>query len=101
MRSKRRQQAFWLLASTLCILLIAGNSFAAATGQIKGLIKDKATGDPLIGATVRIDGTNRGANTGLDGKYIISMVEPVTYTLIILLFVYNPVQITNVIVHYN
>ena len=101
MRSKRKQQAFWLLASTLCILLIAGNSFAASTGQIKGLIRDKDTGDPLIGATVRIDGTKRGANTGLDGKYIISLVEPGTYKLIISLVGYNPVEVTNVIVKSN
>ena len=98
MRSKRKQQAFWLLASTLCILLIAGNSFAAATGQIKGVIKDKETGDPLIGATVLVDGTGFGANTNLEGKYIINRVEPGIYKLIIRQIGYKTVEVTNVVV---
>ena len=40
---------------------------AGTTGKIRGLVKDKKTGEVLIGANVRVDGTGLGASTDIDG----------------------------------
>ena len=50
--------------------------------DIKGIIKDQQTGEPLIEATVQIEGTQYGAITELDGSYIISNVPAGTYKII-------------------
>lgn len=45
-----------------------------APHKISGVILDE-NGEPLIGATVRIKGTNTGATTDLDGNYTIETTE--------------------------
>jgi hypothetical protein len=52
-----------------------------AMAQITGKVIESASGDPLPGANVIIEGTNIGAATNLDGEYIIKQVPPGTYTL--------------------
>ncbi len=41
--------------------------------QVKGKVVDDATGEPIIGATVRIEGTNGGTLTDVNGNYIIDV----------------------------
>jgi hypothetical protein len=41
------------------------------TGIIRGRISDAATGAPLVGVQVRVDGTTVGAQTAADGTYAI------------------------------
>lgn len=96
MQGRGRQLAFWLLCTALMVTLLASGVFAAATGQIKGSIIDQKTGQPLIGATVMLLGTNRGGNTDVDGKYQILRVEPGTYTLKITQLGYQDIEVTNV-----
>jgi len=98
MVGRGRQLINWLLCTALMVTLFSSGVFAAATGQIKGTILDKNTGQPLIGATVLLAGTNRGANTDVDGKYQILRVEPGTYTLKITQMGYQEVEVTNVTV---
>ena len=43
----------------------------AQTNKVTGVIRD-AQGEPLIGATVKVKGTNRGTSTDVDGKYSIN-----------------------------
>lgn len=38
-------------------------------GRITGVVTDALTGEPLPGVNIRIDGTNQGVITGVDGKY--------------------------------
>jgi hypothetical protein len=47
---------------------------------VSGIIKDKSTGEVLIGAAVKIDELNTGTTTNAYGFYAIS-VKPGTYTL--------------------
>lgn len=47
------------------------NSDSAANGNLKGRITDK-TGTPLIGATIRVKGTNIGAVSDANGRFNIS-----------------------------
>lgn len=43
--------------------------------DIKGVIVDKTTNEPLIGATVQIEGTTSGVVTDIDGKFLINGVD--------------------------
>ncbi|MBI1223460.1 MAG: TonB-dependent receptor plug domain-containing protein [Bacteroidetes bacterium] len=48
--------------------------------EFQGLIRDKYTREPLIGATVQVKGTSIGISTGLDGTFVLKYegVFPVT-----------------------
>lgn len=56
-------------------------SASAQTGTIKGKITDKNTGEPLIGASVIVQGTTTGASTNLDGGYELPGVNTGSITL--------------------
>jgi len=62
-------------------LLASGSAFSATTGKIQGTVIDAQTGEPLPGANVVIDGTQRGAVTDGNGYYVILLVEPGEYAL--------------------
>jgi outer membrane receptor protein involved in Fe transport len=68
-----------LLAFLLC--LTAG--MAQNTGKIAGTVKDKANGEPLIGANVTVKGTTLGASTDIDGHFFILRVPPGAHDLVI------------------
>ncbi len=61
---RKMLQKFTLIA---VMALFTGSLFAQ--GIVTGKIKDDMTGEPLIGATVVIDGTTTGATTDLDGVF--------------------------------
>lgn len=65
----------------MCMLsvLIPVLSFGQAT--LKGVIKDKETGETLPGATVVIVGTYLGASTDMDGAYKIEGIKPGDYSI--------------------
>ena len=46
----------------------ATTSVARPTNQVSGVVTDE-TGEPVVGATVRVKGTNRGTITDIDGKW--------------------------------
>lgn len=52
-----------------------------ATGSITGRVTDAATGNPLVGAAVRVGATQIGAQTGDDGRYTIRGIAPGTVQL--------------------
>ena len=83
-----------LLAATL--IAISALTWAGATGQIKGTVTDKETGQPVADALVMIDGTPRGAMTDVDGKYSIEGIEPGLYILLITHVNYEPIEVTYV-----
>ncbi|HPI33214.1 MAG TPA: carboxypeptidase-like regulatory domain-containing protein, partial [candidate division Zixibacteria bacterium] len=80
-RSYRRRLLTCTIAGLVLLAVFGGEAFGAATGKIAGTITDKETKQPVIGASVLVVGTSRGAQTDLDGKYTIFQVEPGTYTL--------------------
>lgn len=51
------------------------------SGTIRGKVVEAGTGEPLIGATVAIKGTTKGALVDFEGDYILLNVAPGTYTL--------------------
>lgn len=51
-----------------------GNLFALPV-DVKGRVLDSLTGDPLVGATVRVKGRAQGTKTGTDGSFFLPNVE--------------------------
>lgn len=76
MKQVLNKTLFILLLSAVCSLqLLAGN--------IKGTVTDKATREPLTGATVQLVGTTLGVVADLDGNYQFTDVKNGTYAIII------------------
>ena len=70
---------------------------AARAGTIAGTVKDK-TGEALIGAGIKVVGTNLGSSTDLDGKFSIGNVPAGTYSLRVLYTGYTQKVVTGIIV---
>ncbi len=68
-----------LTVVALCMLL--PGLALAQTGKIVGVVKDAETGQPIIGANVVVEGSSRGAATGLDGDFVILAMQPGTYNV--------------------
>jgi len=65
-------------------ILILSTVFAftsSAQGTLTGVITDKATNEGLIGATVLLIGTYKGAATDFNGKYTITGIKPGDYSV--------------------
>jgi len=80
----------------LCVGVSLG--WGATTGKITGVITDAATGEPIVGVTVMVVGTNLGAQTDMDGRYTIINVPVDTYTLRISSVGYSTLEVSNVAV---
>lgn len=88
-----------LLPYLLMVVLMVGSAViinAVGTGQIKGTVIDKETGEGIIGASVMVVGTNFGAMTDFEGKYVIRRLQPGTYSLKISHLDYDILEITDV-----
>ena len=60
---------------TLLFLLLVGFCATAQTLNVKGVVKDAQTGDPLPGVSIIIKGTVVGTETDFDGLYSLSKVD--------------------------
>ncbi|HOP50865.1 MAG TPA: TonB-dependent receptor [Ignavibacteriales bacterium] len=70
----------------LLIILLFTGTYIFSQGQkskIYGKVVDDLTGEVIIGATVKIEGTKLGAVTDAKGKYVIINVQPGTYNLVV------------------
>ena len=64
-----------------CFLLIAQVMFGQST--VKGFLKNKASGEPVMFASVSLEGTSFGVMTDSEGFYSISKVPAGTYRLVV------------------
>jgi len=79
-----------------CILILCAIcNVAAQTGEIRGTIIEKATGEPMPGATVVVELLNSGTTTDLDGNYSLK-VAPGTYTVRVSFVSFNTIELTDV-----
>ena len=60
--------------------LLLGVFAYAQTGSISGTVTDAATGEPLLGTNIIVQGTNTGASTNESGYYKLEL-EPEDYTI--------------------
>ena len=67
-------------------------------GKLTGKVVDGETKEPLIGASVMVEGTKYGAITDADGNYIIINVEPGEYSVSASMVGYRKVITTHIIV---
>ena len=63
------------LRSSLIFSMIGSSFVCMEAGELRGTIKDGATGEPLIGATVFATPGNYGAVTDADGVYSLELPE--------------------------
>jgi len=92
----RHSHMIFLLALIIYLAFSLTSPVSAATGRIIGTITDKKSGEPVLGASVMVMGTTRGATTDLEGKYTISQVEPGRYTLKVSSVQHTDVEVTDV-----
>lgn len=64
----------------LAICFIGISTFAFAQSQVKGTVKD-AEGQPVIGATVIVDGTTTGTTTDANGQFAVKADGKATLTI--------------------
>jgi hypothetical protein len=65
----------------LCISILFATNLFSQTGTLKGFVYEKANGEPLIGATITIQNTKKGAQTNVSGFFTIPKIEVGSYTL--------------------
>jgi hypothetical protein len=87
MKSTRRGRDLlprWIIGGVLILLfMLAFNPVAkaAVTGKIAGVVVDAATGEPLPGANVIIEGTDLGAAADPDGYFFVIRISPGIYNV--------------------
>lgn len=82
------------LAAALIFIITTLRAYAA---DIKGKVTDSTTGEPLIGATIQIDGTPKATATDIDGLFAFSgLDENANYTLTIKYISYKTKKIDGV-----
>ncbi len=96
------RSAFWLILLLLCATLaIPALLTAQTTGKIAGTVKDAASGQPLPGAVVVIEGSKLGAAADIEGSFFILNLSPGVYTLQIRMVGYESMSIRQVRVSVN
>ena len=89
--------------NTICLGLLfffAVNSFAQ-NGKLAGQLLDKNTGESIIGAVVRIDGTQLATVTDIEGRYLIANIPVGIYSVTVNFIGYRPQQLTGVDIREN
>lgn len=68
------------------------------TGELTGTVTDARTGEPLIGATVILEGTTIGDATDANGRYLITRIPTKTYNITFSFVGYLPVTKFNIVI---
>src|SRR4030067_3856585 len=82
----------------LLLILSAAVIFPGQTGKIAGTVKDKNTGEPLIGVNIFIENTSLGAASDINGDYFIVNIPPGEYTVVASMIGYQSMKVTKVFV---
>ena len=73
-------------------------SLAHAQGKIVGRVIDDSSGESLIGVSIRLAGTTRGASTDTDGNYVLVNMRPGAYTLVFSYIGFQTQRVTEIAV---
>lgn len=76
------------------LVLLGAQMLQAQTGDIRGFVYDKATGEPLTGASIGIMGTKNAAATDIEGFYALAKVPIGVQTLVAYFVGYDSLQVT-------
>nr|WP_299389396.1 TonB-dependent receptor [Allomuricauda sp.] len=86
-----------LLSGILMLFITLNTVEAQVTAELFGTITDEV-GEPIGGASVYLEGTDKGAQTDFDGNYVIQDILPGTYNLIVSYIGYETQTQYNVII---
>lgn len=84
--------------SSLLIFMILCSSWTytrAQTGTIRGTVIDDATGEPMIGVTIVVEGSSQGTATDFEGSFSLEL-QPGVYNLQVSFISYKTLNITSV-----
>lgn len=70
------------LKIALLLLMGLGMASTAVAQKIGGIVKD-SSGQPVIGASVVVDGTTLGASSGIDGDWSMDVPDAARHTLVV------------------
>lgn len=76
-----KRNIFGLISAVIVLIVFSQSLFAQGKASFGGYVRDAKTEEPLIGATVKLEGTELGAVTNLEGYYEIKNIEPQSYTV--------------------
>ena len=95
----RKQIHIIMIFALLGVLIYTPAAWPGTTGKIAGIVTDKASGEPLPGANIVVDGTLLGAVSDLDGQYTILSVPPGTFKVHVSYIGYTKVVVSDVVVN--
>lgn len=78
----------------LALLALLAASASAQTAALNGFVRDAQSGETLLQATVRVEGTARGAATNVSGFYTLGDLTPGEATITASYLGYQPVRRT-------
>ena len=81
---------------TLCAAICCSLQALAQTGILRGTLKEAKSKEAIIGGSVRIEGTQLGANTDAEGNFTVSNVPAGTHKVIVTYISYQTKEIPNV-----
>ena len=80
------------------LLALFGVLTIAQAQSLSGIVKDKKTGEALIGATIVLKGTTTGTSVDVEGKFKLDLTGKVppgeTITLVVSFIGYTPQELT-------
>ncbi len=79
-----------------CFLTLTGLVAMAQTGIIRGKINDAKSKEGIIGATIRIDGTNLGTQTDVNGSFVLNNVPTGTHKVFVTYISYQTREVPSV-----
>ncbi|NQX92896.1 MAG: carboxypeptidase-like regulatory domain-containing protein, partial [Flavobacteriales bacterium] len=79
------------LLQTFCSILFL--LIFAQEGSIKGFVKSKASSEPVLFASVSLEGTPYGVSTDVNGYYSLTKVPVGTYTLVVTSVEYQEMKV--------
>ena len=86
----------WVIGAIALLQTAALN--AQTSGTIAGIVTDSATGEPIVGATVLVDGTTKGVASDAEGRFSIAGLAAGTYRLDVSMISYDAQLVENIVV---
>ncbi len=91
----------WMRFAVIAVAAMAATAAAEvgaqqSEGRISGTVVDAETGDPLIGATVRVEGLQLGAIADLEGAYLIRNVPAGRHAVLVTMIGYDQKRVAEV-----
>ena len=81
----------------IALLFVATHIAFAQNGTVRGIVKDKKTEVPLIGATVILQGTSFGAVVDTNGRFLVQNIPSGSYNIKVEALGYDPDVLYNIV----